>query len=136
MMKWIALAIAITVIASCFFTWVTVESKNVFIGGFNSNTNVYGKPGLFHTVLVSIVILMLMINKNWSIRAAFFISAFNVAWALRNFIRLSSCEAGICPEKQAALYILLAGSLILPIIILFTRRGEKYEPEQPDSQNL
>jgi hypothetical protein len=121
MMKWIALLIATAVIASCFFPWITVESKNVSVGGFYATTNVFGKPGLFHAVLISIAILFIVINRNWSIRAAFFVSAFNIAWAFRNFVRLSGCEAGLCPEKQPALYVLLICSVILPIAVLFTK---------------
>ena len=121
MMKWIALLIALAVIASCFFPWMTIESKNVSVGGFYSTTDVFGKPGMFHTVLISISILFILINKNWSIRAAFFVSAFNIAWAFRNFVRLSACEAGLCPEKQPALYVLLISSLLLPAAILFIK---------------
>jgi len=124
MMKWLALVIAIIVIVTCFFPWVTIPSKNVSIGGFYSSTNVFGKPGLFHVFLISISILFILLNKNWSIRAAFFVTAFNIAWALRNFVRLSGCEAGICPEKQPALYLLLLSSLVLPIAVLFARGKE------------
>ena len=124
-MKWIALLTAIAVIVSCFFPWITIPSKNISVGGFYATTEVFGKPGMFHAILVSLSILFILVNRNWSIRAAFFISAFNIAWALRNFFRLSSCEGGLCPEKQPALYLLLISSLLLPVAVLLTRVKEK-----------
>jgi hypothetical protein len=133
-MKWIAMVIAIAIIGSCFFPWVTLPSKNVSIGGFYSNTNVFGKPGIFHAFLISIALVFVLINKNWSIRAAFFVAAFHIAWALRNFVRLSACEGGLCPEKQTALYVLLICSLVFPVAVLLAGSGAKKKSLEENAQ--
>ncbi len=124
-MKWISVLMGTIVIASCFFPWVTIESKNIIIGGFHSTVNIFGKPGLVHLILCSIYIMFLMLNKTWSIRTAFFIGALNIIWAVRNFILISACRGGECPEKQMALYVMLISSVLLPVLILFIDTKQK-----------
>jgi len=116
--RWLSILIAVIIITACFFTWVSVESKNFFVGGFYSSANSrFGEPGILHIVFCSIYILFLLLNKIWSMRTAFFVSAFNIAWAIRNFFVLSACSGGTCPEKHTALYTVLIGSILL---IVFT----------------
>lgn len=111
---------AVLVITSCFFPWVSIEEKNFMIGGFYSKgTTQYGKPGLLHTVFCVLYILLLLINRVWSIRTAFFIAALNIAWAIRNFILISACAGGECPEKHTGLYVILIGSVLLVILTAF-----------------
>jgi hypothetical protein len=52
-------------------------------------------------------------------RSNVFFCAVNLAWALRNFILLSICQAGECPEKQTGLYLYLVASIIIMICALF-----------------
>jgi hypothetical protein len=63
--------------------------------------------------------LLLLLNKIWSIRTAFFISAFNIAWGIRNFIVISACSGGLCPEKHTAIYVILIGPLGLIALTSF-----------------
>ena len=57
-------------------------------------------------------------------RSAFFIAAFNVAWAIRNYIVISACSGGICPEKHTGLYTILIGSIFLLVVTPFIRVKE------------
>jgi hypothetical protein len=50
-----------------------------------------------------------------------FLGAFNLAWAIRNFILLSQCELGECPEKNIGIYIALLASIVLFIMTLMPR---------------
>lgn len=122
-MKVFVIAAAVALIVSCFFSWVIIPGKNISIGGLYSGISNYGKPGLFHIFLSSAYILFVLLGRPWSIRTAFFIAGFNIAWALRNFIVLSTCSGGVCPEKQPALYVVLASSFVLLVLTLFLSDG-------------
>lgn len=118
--RWLSILTAAIIITACFFTWVSLDAKNFFVGGFSSSDNSrFGQPGILHTAFCSIIILLLLIKRIWSIRTAFFISAFNVAWAIRNYVVISACSGGLCPEKHTGLYTILIGSVLLLILTPF-----------------
>jgi hypothetical protein len=124
--RWLAVLTAVVLITACFFTWVSVEEKSFYVGGFySSESSRFGQPGLFHTILCCIYILFLLINRIWSIRTAFFIAAFNLAWAVRNYILISTCVAGECPEKHTGLYAILIGSVLLVILTPLVKVKQK-----------
>lgn len=124
--RWLSLITAALIIAACFFPWVSVEEKDFFVSGFQSSDNSrFGQPGILHVTFCSIYILFLLVNRIWSIRTAFFISAFNIAWSVRNFVVLSTCSGGVCPEKHTALYVILLGSIVLIILTSFIRVKSK-----------
>jgi hypothetical protein len=115
--RWLAILTAIVIITACFFTWVSVESRDFFVGGFYSSANSrFGEPGILHAFFCSVYILLLLLNKIWSIRTAFFVAAFNLAWAVRNFFVISVCSGGVCPEKHTGLYTVLIGSILLIVL--------------------
>lgn len=117
-MKWLSIASILVLVIACFFPWISIESKNITVTGFNAEAVNLGKPGLIHVFLSFIFLVFLLLNKTWSIRAAFFISAFNIAWGIRNFFELATCIAGICPVKHTALYIVLIVPLLATIFLL------------------
>ncbi|HEY6953848.1 MAG TPA: hypothetical protein VI385_01325 [Flavisolibacter sp.] len=122
--RWLSVLTAAIIITACFFKWVSLESKGFYIGGFFSTDNRFGEPGILHVFFCSIYIVFLIINKIWSMRSAFFIAAFNVAWAIRNYIVISACSGGICPEKHTGLYTILIGSIFLLVVTPFIRVKE------------
>ena len=124
--RWFAILFAAVVIACCFFPWVLIQSRNILIGGLYSDLNTVGKPGLLHCFFAGITFLLLLINKIWSLRAAFFSSIINLAWAVRNFLLIPACSGGECPVKLPALYVLLISSVLVIVLILLIR------PVQPD----
>jgi len=117
--KWPAILAAVMLVAACFYPWVVIGSKQIYIGGFHSNVSDYGKPGIVHLFLCTLCVVFLWVRKAWSLRAAFFISAINIAWAARNFFIISACQGGVCPQKQPALYIVAVSSILLTLLILF-----------------
>lgn len=124
--KWLSVLTAAMIITACFFTWVSVEEKNYFIGGFfSSESGKFGKPGLLHVVMCTMYIVLLIIDRMWSVRTAFFLSAFNMAWAVRNFVMVSACSGGECPEKHTGLYVILLGSLGILIVTPFIQLRRK-----------
>lgn len=129
-MRWLSILTAALIITACFYTWVSVDENNFFIGGFySSKESRFGQPGLLHTIFCSVIIVLLIIGKLWSYRISFFVSAFNVAWATRNFLLIPACSGGVCPEKHTALYVILFGSIAL---IVFTALVE-VRPKQKTS---
>src|SRR5690242_16485038 len=120
--RWLSILTAAVIITACFFTWVSVESKDFFVGGFYSSTNNrFGEPGILHTAFCAIYILLVLLNKVWSIRTAFFVCAFNIAWAIRNYVVISACSGGTCPEKHTGLYAILFGSILLIVLTAFIK---------------
>ena len=124
-MRWVAILTAVILLTACFFPWVIVENKDLVFSGFNSNTREYGKPGIIHFFVTIVCIIFILINRNWSIRVAFFVSVLNIPWALRNFFLIAGCQGGICPQKQPALYIILITSFLFTIFIALMSSKEK-----------
>lgn len=109
--NWIGLLAAIAIIAICFTTWVTVPSVQLTIGGMQSvGKHNFGRPGMLHLVLSIGAGIMFLLPYTWAKRTNIFIAGLNIAWALRNYIVLSKCYGGECPEKQINLYILMIAS--------------------------
>jgi hypothetical protein len=123
--RWMVILLAFILIAACFYPWVIIQSHQVVISGFHSTINDFGKPGIVNVFLCAAYIIFIFLFKNWSVRVAFFISTINIAWAARNFLIISACRGGICPDKQPALYILLIGSVILTLMTLTISVKEK-----------
>lgn len=113
------LAVAVLV-ASCFLPWMTIESKTITITGLDTEPTRYGKPGYFHFIWAGLYLFFLAINKIWAKRVAVALAAFNIAWALRNFLLLPACAAGECPVKKVGLYLLLVSSLAMFITPLLS----------------
>lgn len=123
--KWLGVAAAIALIVSCYLPWVVIESKEIVISGVETTGTNFGKPGYFHLALAGLYLLFVLIDRVWSKRVNIFISAFNVAWALRNFAIVSACSGGECPEKQVGLYLVLISSLTMMFSVLFSGAKER-----------
>jgi hypothetical protein len=119
--RWTTIAIALVLIACCFFPWVVIESKNIVITGIHAEGTNYGKPGYLNIMLTSIIIVLAMFAKIWSQRISIFVAAFNIGWALRNFIMLGACEAGECPVRKPAFIVYSICSVLLMLSVLFQK---------------
>lgn len=94
-------------IFSCYLPWMTIESNGLTITGVDTTGTSFGKPGYFHFVWAGLYLVFLAISKVWANRTAIGFAAFNIAWALRNFLLLPACSMGDCPQKKVGLYLLL-----------------------------
>ena len=117
--NWLSIVFLILLLFACYNTWITIPQKNITASGFDASAIGFGKPGLMHVFLSVLIFVFIVIGKIWSKRTAFFISAFNIAWAIRNFISISACQGGICPEKHLWFYIMLFSAFAITITILF-----------------
>ncbi|MFL9485015.1 hypothetical protein ACI6Q2_19680 [Chitinophagaceae bacterium LWZ2-11] len=108
---------ALVLIVCCYLPWCYIESRQLTITGLNTGETNFGKPGLMHIFLSSIMILFFLFPRVWAKRTNIFLAAFNLAWSIKNYILVSTCMAGECPQKKFALYLLIASSVT---IILMT----------------
>lgn len=93
--------------------WMTIESKNITITGVDTTGTSFGKPAYFHFFWTGLFLIFFLVNRVWSRRTAMVFSAFNLAWAFRNFMLLPACQLGDCPLRRTGLYVLLASAVLL-----------------------
>jgi len=118
--KWLGVLSAIAIIVICYIPWVYVPEAQLEIGGmYASAKHNFGRPGLMNCILSAGAIIMFLLPFIWAKRTNIFFAAFNIAWAVRNYLLLSRCYGGECPVKKAGLYLLLAASAIM-LIAAFT----------------
>ena len=99
--------------------WVIVPSRNIVISGVSAEGTNFGKPGYLNIILSIFFIVFTLIPRLWAKRANLVVVALNIAWAIRNYLLLSACRGGDCPEKQAGLYLLIFSSLFILVSGLF-----------------
>jgi hypothetical protein len=111
----------------CYLPWSFIDEKNIIITGMSAPGTVYGKPGLMHFVLGFLLILFFIISKIWAKRCNVFIAAINLAWSVRNYILLSTCDMGECPHVKPALYlsILLCACILIMTFLPDLKKLEK-----------
>jgi len=118
-MKWIGLLATLALIIACFSPWVFIESKNITISGIEATGTTFGKPGYFHFLMAAFYLIFHFTPRIWAKRSNLLVAALNTAWAVRNYFIISACAGGECPEKKAALYIVLASSILMLVAALF-----------------
>ena len=119
---------AIAVIAICYMPWVFIQSINVTVTGMQSDGTAFGKPGLLNIAFSILSIIFFSIQKIWAKRTNPFITTINMAWALRNYLLISTCQGGECPDKKAGIFLLLIASGVMLVMSLLPKLkvpGEK-----------
>lgn len=124
---WLGLLATIIVFIACFYPWVTIPSKNIIISGVDSGETAFGKPGYLNFILGGMYAIFLIIQKDWARKVAMFAAGFNIAWSVRNFLIISTCHAGICPERQPALYVVLIASVVMFLALMFVKTKVRQE---------
>jgi hypothetical protein len=120
----IGILASFTLIGLCFMPWVHISSLNIYLNGINGKASVelnFGEQIITHGFFTTIMVLCFLVNQVWAKRTNVFIGAVNFALAIKNFIIFSMCRGGECPEKQPALYALVAVALIMMIMGFFPR---------------
>ena len=134
-MKWLGLLSGLLLIFSCFFPWVIIISKDITIRGIDSTGTNFGKPGYFHLFLSFLFIIFNFIERIWAKRINIFIVAINLAWAIRNYIIISACQGGECPEKKMALYAVVFASILMLVTALFPDIDVQNRPHPNQKKN-
>ncbi len=114
--NYIGIAAAAALIAFCFFPWVYIQSVNTIVTGLRAEHTNFGKPGLLHIILAVISIVFFVVQKIWAKRINLFVCTFNLAWSIRNFLIVTQCEQGDCPEKRAGIYAVVLLSILMLVM--------------------
>jgi hypothetical protein len=103
---------------------VIIDSKHWVITGWETTGTNFGLPGKFMLYVEIVNILFFALPYIWAKRFNMAFATLNLAWSIRNFLILSACAMGECPQKQWALYacIVLSAAILvmtfLPKIVL------------------
>jgi hypothetical protein len=120
---------ALAIIGLCFVPWIYIPSVHITVTGLHAEGTSFGKPGLLSIYFSTISIVFFLIPRIWSKRANVFIATINFAWAIRNYILLTACLGGECPEKKAGLYLLVLASLVVLLMSFFPKITVKSKEE-------
>ena len=95
--------------------FVIIESRNWVITGWNPVGSSFGQSGKFLCFFAALSALFFALPYIWAKRFNMVFGALMLAWAFRNFLILSTCQMGECPQRQWALYgcIILSGLILL-----------------------
>ncbi len=111
--NYIGVIAASAIIAVCFMPWVYIPSIQTTITGMSADKTNFGSPGLMNIILCIFAVILFIIPRIWAKRVNLFMGTFNLAWSIRNFLLITQCQVGECPEKQTGIYFLLALSGVL-----------------------
>ena len=117
--QWVTIFSAVLLVLACFLPWAKIPGPDLTISGVDTTGTRFGKPAYFHFILTALILLFGFINKLWAKRINIFLGALNLAWALKNFVVLTKCEAGECPVKGVGLWLALVASAALLLTTFF-----------------
>jgi hypothetical protein len=112
-MKWIGVLSAFVLAVIAFMPWVVIVSKNITVTGVDATGTNFGKPAYFHFFSIFFFLLFTFIQKVWAKRINLLVTALNLAWAIRNYLIITMCRGGECPEKKTAIYLVLLTSALM-----------------------
>jgi hypothetical protein len=114
--QWIGILAALVLIGSCFLPWTYHPDLNKHFTGFFSENNVYGRPGKVFMVLCAAAIVFYAVPRVWAKRWNLLITAITTAFALKSFIMFSGCYRGVCPDKQAGIWIMMMAAVAMLVM--------------------
>jgi hypothetical protein len=114
--NYVGVIAALILIGCCFLPWVYIDSIKTTITGLQTDPTRYGKPGILHIAFCVLAIIFFLIPALWAKRTNLFIGAFNFAWGIRNFLIITHCEFGECPQKRIGIYAILLLSLVIMVM--------------------
>jgi hypothetical protein len=98
---------------------VVIVSRNWIITGWDPAGSSFGQAGKFLSFFAVISLAFFALPYIWAKRFNMVFAALLLAWSYRNFLIMSTCLMGECPQKQWALYaciLISAGILIMTFL--------------------
>ncbi len=114
----IGVAAVLLMVAVCYMPWSYVASQQLTITGMDTGKAAFGRPGILNIFFGAIALFFFLFPKIWGKRTNVFIGALNLSWSIRNYILVTTCYFGDCPEKRLGIYLLLFTSVIIFIMTL------------------
>ena len=111
--------------------WTWYPDIHKFFTGFETENNVYGKPGKIFIYICIIAIAFFLTPKVWAKRWNVLICTIILAYAVKSFILFSACYRGICPEKQPGIWLMLVSACLTLVFALLPdlKIKDKSSPE-------
>ena len=106
-------------LASCFMPWTYYADLHKNFTGFFSETNRYGKPGIFFSFTTVVSIFLISLDKICAKRTHLLFAALNIGYLIKTYIIYTSCYYGYCPEKKYGIYFLITGCILMLAVALF-----------------
>lgn len=122
--KWIGAAVVALLAASCFMPWVYVPWLDFTATGLDAGKQ-FRSPGYFHFIFAFLFLVFSFIPRVWAKQWNLLFTALNLAWAIRNFLKIAACSGGDCPEKKAGIWLMLIASVLLLLLALFPDMRKK-----------
>jgi hypothetical protein len=116
--QWIGIAAVLLLIGACYLPWAYYPDLQKEFTGFFSEGNAYGRPGKVFMTLGIIQVLLFLIPRIWAKRANLLVSAITIAFAIKSYILYTACYRGICPDKKAGIFLILAAPVIMLVAAL------------------
>lgn len=117
--KWVGIFGVVLLYIAAYQPWITVVSKNITITGMDTLGTNFGKPALMNLIVSGISAVFLLYSSVMAKRANIFFCAFNIAWSIRNYVLISMCRGGECPQRKFGLYLLMLSAVIIMLASLF-----------------
>jgi hypothetical protein len=111
--QWIGIAATLLLIGACFLPWAYFPDLDKSFTGFFSEQNRYGRPGKVIIVLGAVMIFFFLLPRVWAKRSNIFVAAVTFAWGIKSYILYTACYRGICPDKKAGIFLVLASSVVV-----------------------
>jgi hypothetical protein len=95
---------------------VIIESRDWVITGWKVAETNFGQPGKFMLYMGVMNIILFALPYIPAKRFNMVFAILNFSWTIRNFLILSACAMGECPQKQWALYACIVVSFAILIM--------------------
>lgn len=95
---------------------VIIESRNWVITGWKVAETNFGQPGKFMLYMGVMNIILFGLPYIPAKRFNMVFAILNFSWTIRNFLILSACAMGECPQKQWSLYACIMVSFAILIM--------------------
>ena len=106
----------VALVGICFMPWVYIASQNITVTGMYSKGTSFGRFGLTSIALGIVSAILFVIPTVGAKRTNFLIAAINFAWSIKNYIVMTACLYGDCPDKKAGIFLQFAVSLVILVM--------------------
>ena len=115
----IGIALILVFVLVAYLPWIYIPGTGVPVTGMGSS--MFGRPALFNIFCCVFSLVFFAVPKLWAKRANIFFTTMNLAWALKNFIILSICRQGACPDRRPGLYLMFVAALGILVMAFLPR---------------
>jgi hypothetical protein len=117
----IGIVAALALMGACFLPWIYIPSLQHTYTGLYTGVTRFGRPGVLAIVLAAVSVLLFLIPRIWSKRLNVIVAAVGISWAARNYMLMTSCLMGECPEKKTGIFLVPLLALVVMLMTLLPK---------------